>query len=132
MDVPLWDKLSWGEHAKRLYADLKELPEANVKKATHMCYSDYSQEKCDECPLRQYGCSDRIDVEVWRRLKQLRMNEKAKAILKDFEVCFSDGLPERCRKCGYDYHKEAGCKGKMLRDAWQIIDTEKYAGGKIK
>lgn len=125
-----FDRLSWGERAKMLFSQAELLRDVQVKETIDRCFSQQFSEKCENCPLRQIGCSDRLDIEVWKRLKRLTDNEKANKLINEFDNCFSGGLPNRCSKCAYNYSLGCGCKERMLREAWNIWKSEMQKKGK--
>ena len=124
-----WENLSWGEKAKQMYPDTRGFPTSELKKTLNLCMSE-EKEKCKSCPLGQKngtgGCHDQLYTLFYNRLRSLRdyeENTPAKDLARNFEVCFSGGLPERCWKCDYNYRK-AGCWKDLLKKAMELIERE--------
>jgi ABC-type glutathione transport system ATPase component len=119
-----WDSLSWGEQAKLMYSG-KAVPKEQVKDAMDRCQMPYTKERCEECPFHNKGCSQHLDIAMYdmvKRIHDYEENRAAKKLIKNFEVCFSGGLPDRCLKC--DFKGRSGCSRELLRQSWALIEKE--------
>ena len=115
--IDKWEDLSWGERAKRLFHN-RGMPLDEIGKAISICYGkSHLPESCEECPMHQNGCTDHMEVLLYELLKKID-TEEGRKLIRNFDVCFSGGLPDRCWKC--DFKGDACSKNKILQ-AWNLI-----------
>lgn len=95
-----------------------------LETAVKVCAGSSGPDKCAQCPMKGIGCADKIGLELQdqiRHLPDFDENEEAKAMDNDLALCFSDGLPQRCWDCRFDFHKDKGCWQALYKAAIDVI-----------
>lgn len=114
----------WRQKKREIDNENDSISLKTLETAVNVCSNGNSADKCKQCFFSKNGCSDRIGIILQDRIRHLPdfgKNERANAVDRSFDVCFSDGTPQRCWKCDFDYHKDKGCWQELYKTAIAVI-----------